>query len=147
MSAPGPESVGGSLVAAQATEPSWVRNGSGQVQQEYAVGLEFERLLVQQLSGAMTETTESSGEEEGQEGSSGGATSVLSSMLPGALAQGVVNGGGLGLAAELTKDLEGTTGASTSTGATAPAPAQAPASDKTTPAGGVEAGRTGGATA
>ncbi len=143
MSAPGSEPVGGALVAAQATEPAWVRKGSAQVQQEYAVGLEFERLLVQQLAGAMTETTESSGEEEGQEGGSGGATSVLSGMLPGALAQGVLDGGGLGLAAELTKGLEGTPGTPASTGATAPTPT----SPKTTAAGGVEAGRTGGAAA
>jgi Rod binding domain-containing protein len=146
MSAPGSESVGASLAAAQLTEPAWVRNGSAQVQREYALGLEFERLLVQQLATSMTETAEPSGEgEEGGQSSSGGATSVLSSMLPGALAQGVVNGGGLGLAAELTRGLEGTTGGAT----TAPSGATtAPSGGATAaPSGGVEADLTGGARA
>jgi Rod binding domain-containing protein len=143
MSAPGSESVGAPLAAAQLSEPAWVRNGSAQVQREYALGLEFERLLVQQLATSMTETTEPSGEgEERQQGGSGGATSVLSSMLPGALAQGAVNGGGLGLAAELTRGLEGTTGAASGAATSAPS---GPAT--TAPSGGVEADLTGGARA
>ena len=47
--------------------PAWVRNGSVQVQREYALGLQFERLLVQQLASTLDETTEPSGEEEGLE--------------------------------------------------------------------------------
>lgn len=137
MSAPGTEPVGAGragVQSAQVSEPAWVRNGSAQVQREYALGLEFERLLVQQLASTVTETTGPAGEGEGQEGSSGGATGVLSSMLPGALADGVVNGGGLGLAAELTKGLGGTAGASPHVAAGTAAPS-----------GGVEAGLTGGA--
>ncbi len=134
MSAPGPEPVAASLAAAQVSEPAWVRNGSAQVQREYALGLEFERLLVQQLATSLTETTEPADEGEGQEGGSGGATSVLSSMLPGALADGVVGGGGLGLAAELAKGMQGTAGASSKGSAAAPS-------------GGVEADVTGGARA
>jgi len=65
-------------------------------------------------------------------------TSVLSNMIPGALADGVVAGGGLGLAAELTKELEGSVhdAAATSGPSTAAAPS-----------GGVEADVTGGARA
>ncbi len=138
MSAPGSEPVGASLAGAQLSEPAWVRKGSAQVQREYALGLEFERLLVQQLATSLTETTEPSGEgEEGQAGGSGGSSSVLSSMLPGALAQGVTDGGGFGLAAEIAKGLQGTSGATPSAGTRA----------GTAPAGGVEADVTGGARA
>jgi hypothetical protein len=135
MSAPGSESVGAPFAAAQLSEPAWVRNGSAQVQREYALGLEFERLLVQQLATSLTETTEPAGEGEGQEGAAGGATSVLSNMLPGALTDGVLNGGGLGLAAELTKGMLPTTGTAPSKSGAAP------------PSGGVEADTTGGASA
>jgi len=134
MSASSPEPVGTSLAAAQLSEPAWVRDGSAQVQREYALGLEFERLLVQQLATSLTETTEPASE-EGQEGGTSGASSVLSNMLPGALADGVVNGGGLGLAAELAKGMQGTAGAAQ------------PKSAATAPSGGIEAGVTGGASA
>lgn len=134
MSAPGSEAVGASGAATAVTQPAWVRNGSAQVQREYALGLEFERLLVQQLATSLTETTEPPGEGETQEGGSGGATSVLSNMLPGALADGVVNGGGLGLAAELAKGMQGTSATPSKSTATAPS-------------GGVEAGHEGGARA
>jgi hypothetical protein len=134
MSAPGSEAVGASPAATDVTQPAWVRNGSAQVQREYALGLEFERLLVQQLATSLTETTEPQGEGESQEGGSGGATSVLSNMVPGALADGVVNGGGLGLAAELAKGMQGTTATSSK-------------GSSTTPAGGVEAGHESGARA
>lgn len=140
MSAPGSEPVGASLAAAQLSEPAWVRNGSPKVQREYALGLEFERLLVQQLATSLTATTEPAGEGEAPEGGSGSpgaGTSVLSSMLPGALADGVVNGGGLGLAAELAKGMQGTSGIS----------AEHAAGGASTPAGGVEANTTGGARA
>jgi hypothetical protein len=134
MSAPGSEAVGAVPAATDVTQPAWVRNGSAQVQREYALGLEFERLLVQQLATSLTETTEPPGEGETREGGSGGATSVLSNMLPGALADGVVNGGGLGLAAELAKGMQPTTATSSKGSATAPS-------------GGVEAGRGSGARA
>jgi hypothetical protein len=120
MSAPGSEALGASLAASQLSEPAWVRNGSAQVKQEYALGLEFERLLVQQLSTSLTETTEPAGEGESQEGGSDAANGVLSSMLPSALADGVVNGGGLGLAAELAKGMQGTSGTAVKGGQTAP---------------------------
>ena len=105
MSAPGSESVGAPFAAAQLSEPAWVRNGSAQVQREYALGLEFERLLVQQLATSLTETTEPAGEGEGQEGAVRRRGERALDMLPGALADGVLNGGGLGLAAELTKGI------------------------------------------
>jgi len=144
MSAPGAQSLGAALSEARLTEPAWVRNGSAKVQREYALGLQFERLLVQQLTSSLTESNGPLGEGAaagaGEEGGGSGATSILSSMIPGALADGVVAGGGLGLAAELTKELEGRAGAPAS-------PAAPGARAETAPSGGVEADVTGGARA
>ena len=97
----------------QALEPSWVRNGSKTVQQDYASALAFERTLVEQLSKSLASSAP--GGEEGQEEGTGGeeaagssmdaGMSQISSMLPQALSSSVMSSGGLGLAAELTRGL------------------------------------------
>jgi Rod binding domain-containing protein len=116
----------------QALEPAWVRHGSTATQQAYASALAFEQTLVEQLSQSLASTSGldgesseggSSSEAGGSEGA-GASSSPISSMLPQALAAGVMHGGGLGLAAQLTHDLEkagGATQAHTS-GGTAPTP-------------------------
>ncbi|MGA9875585.1 MAG: hypothetical protein WBQ21_07240, partial [Solirubrobacteraceae bacterium] len=94
-------------------EPAWVRHGSASTQKSYQTALAFEQMLVEQLSQSLTATSglggESGqeGEASGEEGSSGNASSPLSSMLPHALTSGVMNAGGLGLAAQMTRQLEG----------------------------------------
>ena len=135
-------SVSAAGAAARLSEPAWVREGSAKVQQEYALALEFEKLLVQQLAGSLTESTE--GEASQGEGGGNAAGSVLSSMVPGALADGVVGGGGLGIADELTRQLQEGAGAHTGLPAdVAPHTTGAPAA----PSGGAEADVTGGARA
>jgi hypothetical protein len=136
-------SVSAATPAERLSEPDWVRNGSPQVQQEYAVGLEFERMLVQQLAGSLTASSGSSGEASEGEGADA-AGSVLSSMIPNALAEGVVAGGGLGLAADLTRQLQ------EGAGAAAGLPADVAPNGKAAPSGpggGTEADVTGGARA
>jgi hypothetical protein len=101
----------------QALEPAWVRDGSASTQKAYASALSFEQTLVEQLSQTMTATSgleseSSSGEgeassEEGASSASGAGDSQLSSLLPQALSSGVMHAGGLGLAAQMTRDLEG----------------------------------------
>jgi Rod binding domain-containing protein len=89
-----------------AFEPQWVRNGSARTQQTYRAALAFEEVLVRQLTSSLGEL----GQEEGASGEGQGPSlgaGLFSSMLPEALAQGVVSGGGLGLAAQLTRQLEG----------------------------------------
>src|ERR1700753_1315303 len=92
--------------------PEWVRKGSPELQRDYALGLQFEQMLTQQLAGALTASAGleggGSGEEEGSAGQAG--SGMLSSMLPGALASGVAQGGGLGLAAELARQMTERTG-------------------------------------
>jgi hypothetical protein len=104
-------------VVNQALEPAWVRDGSASTQKAYASALSFEQTLVEQLSQTLTATSglesesSSSGEaesssEEGATSASGAGDSQLSSMLPQALSSGVMHAGGLGLAAQMTRDLE-----------------------------------------
>lgn len=143
-------------VTNQALEPAWVRKGSAAVQKEYAIGQEFEQMLVGQLAKSLTETTGLNGEGSGEEGESGSGgqagSGVLSSMLPQALASGVANDGGLGLAAQLTHQLMAVTGESAGTGgeqSAAGTVVQQSASgandpSQVSPAGGSEAQTTGG---
>ena len=104
--------VGGGLpVVNQALEPEWVRHGSAATQKAYTSALAFEQTLVEQLSQSLAATGgidgEGSSEGEGSEEGSGTAgNSQLSSMLPQALSSGVMHAGGLGLAAQLTRDME-----------------------------------------
>lgn len=97
----------------QTLEPAWVRKGSAATQKAYETALAFEQMLVEELSQSLTATSglggESSAEGESAEGSSsgGGASGPLASMLPQALTSGVMSAGGLGLAAQMTRQLAG----------------------------------------
>jgi Rod binding domain-containing protein len=99
----------------QALEPEWVRRGSPATQKAYQSALAFEQTFVEQLSKSLTDTSGLAGESspEGESGSEGGSSaagagnSQLSSMLPQALTASVMNAGGLGMAAQMTRALEG----------------------------------------
>ena len=118
-----PAAAAGLPVQTPAVEPSWVRNGSSAVKQDYAAALQFEQMLVAQLASSLSTSGEAGGESSGEEGggTSEPGASVYSSMLPQAMASSVVGGGGLGLAAELTRQLAGNPGASPATGGTSAA--------------------------
>jgi Rod binding domain-containing protein len=96
----------------QALEPAWVRNGPEATKKAYETALAFEGMLVEQLSKSMAATSglggESSpeGESGSEEGGSMAGSSELSSMLPQALSTSVMNAGGLGLAAQMTRQLQ-----------------------------------------
>jgi Rod binding domain-containing protein len=101
----------------QTLEPTWVRHGSPATQKSYQTALAFEEMLVEQLSKSLTATSGLEGEsdQEGQSSSEGGSSSSpLSSMLPQALTSGVMSAGGLGLAAQMTRQLEGSAAATQS---------------------------------
>ncbi len=141
----------------QTLEPAWVRKGSAATQKAYETALAFEQMLVEELSQSLTATSglddESGQEGESSEGSSGsgGASGPLSSMLPQALTSGVMSAGGLGLAAQMTRQLAGaaaqgaggggatTGGTSVSTGASTPIQTNSSPS-VTAPAGGPTGG-------
>jgi hypothetical protein len=116
MSIQSTPAAAGLPVVNQALEPAWVRHGSATTKQDYATALGFEKLLVEQLTKSLTATSGLDGEsseagqpgaEGGESGGPGGGTSQISSLLPQALSAGVVGAGGLGLAAQLTHELEG----------------------------------------
>jgi Rod binding domain-containing protein len=123
-------------VVNQALEPAWVRNGSASTQKAYASALSFEQTLVEQLSQTLTATSGLEGEsssggaesssEEGSSSTSSIGDSQLSSLLPQALSSGVMHAGGLGLAAQMTHDLEDAAPAGNTAG-------QTPASGSATP--------------
>ncbi len=108
--------VAGLPAVNQALEPEWVRHGSAATQKAYASALSFEQTLVEQLSKSLADTSglggESSqeggsGSEEGGSSASDAGASQLSSMLPQALTASVMNAGGLGMAAQMTRELQG----------------------------------------
>jgi hypothetical protein len=117
MSGAGVSGSAGLPAVNQALEPDWVRRGSASTQKAYDTALAFEQTLVEQLSQALTATSEGESSQEGEAGAEEGAAPApgggeLSAMLPQALSGGVMHAGGLGLAAQLTRDLAGTQGAS-----------------------------------
>lgn len=137
----------GLAVTGMANAPSWVRNGSAEVQKNYALGLQFEAMLANELARSMTATAglgeQQGGEEEGSAsgGLGGGAGGPFSTLITGALGESVA-GGGLGLAAEIARELQSRTG-------TAPANTDTASQNQvaTPVAGGTQAETTGGASA
>ena len=106
--------VAGLPAVNQALEPEWVRHGSAATQKAYASALAFEQTLVEQLSKSLADTSGLGGESAGGPGSEEGGSasgdagaSQLSSMLPQALSASVMSAGGLGMAAQMTRELEG----------------------------------------
>ena len=101
----------------RALQPTWVRNGSEATQKAYALAQGFEEMLVGELSQSIATTSGLGGEGsltgmedpetgEGQAAGTGPMTSELSSLLPQALSAGLIKAGGIGLAAQLTRELE-----------------------------------------
>lgn len=127
MSLPGASAAGPPAID-RAREPEWVRRGSPATQKAYESALAFEATLVEELSKSLTATSDLGGE-SGQEGESGseeggsaqaGAGGVLSSMLPPALTSSVMRTGGLGLAAQMTREDGGVDATARKSGGTAP---------------------------
>lgn len=69
------------------TLPADVRSATPESQAVFKAALEFEQVLVTQLAEAMV-----------PEGEEGGASASLAQQLPSALAQGITDAGGVGLA-------------------------------------------------
>jgi len=88
----------------QATEPANIRNGGAKAQQAYATALQFEQVLVNQLTQRLTDSaglTDSTGSGSSSDGSdtSGGLGSgpgLYSQLLPGTLTSSIMSSGGLG---------------------------------------------------
>jgi len=88
----------------QSLLPAAVRNGSAQTKKAYTAALGFERMLVEQLAQAMNSTAQP--QTDGSDDGSDAATTTYKDMLPGALTDGIMAGGGLGLAGQLLPELQ-----------------------------------------
>lgn len=93
--------------------PANVRNGDKRAREAYAEGLAFEQVLVTQLTRQMASTLDGSNSAAGtgnpMGGSSSGAlsgASAFSSLIPQALTQGIMSGGGLGIAEEFAASVD-----------------------------------------
>ncbi len=96
------------------TVPAAVQAGDPRAKQAYASALDFEQMLVGELTqslvqGSGIEGEEAAGGSEAGEGG-GGANPLLSSLVPQALDEGVMRDGGLGLATQLTSALDPSAG-------------------------------------
>jgi Rod binding domain-containing protein len=139
------------------SEPAAIRNGNTAAKQAYSVGLEFEQLLVQQLSQEMASTTGTSDGSDGtdsSDGSSGGlmgsdpASSTYASLLPQALTTGVMSDGGLGIAMQIAAGIDPALRTSVSAQAgSAPAGSAAAGSAASAAAGSAAAGSAAGTAA
>lgn len=84
----------------QSQLPADVRNAPQARRDAYTAATGFEKLLVQQLTSSLAESAKDAL----------GGDGPYASLLPDALAQGVMDGGGLGLAAQLTDAIAPATG-------------------------------------
>jgi Rod binding domain-containing protein len=90
--------------------PASVRNAGPQAQKLYTAALSFEQQLTQKLAESLASTlndpADDAGDGDGGSGTSS-STSMVQQMLPSALAQGMTQAGGLGLASQLYEALGG----------------------------------------
>lgn len=97
----------------QAALPADVRNGTKAQKQAYQAALGFEQMLVNQLtqtmlSSATNDSSTSGSSSDGSDGSSSDSTTTLyQQLLPEQLSQAITASGGLGLADQIYKSLEG----------------------------------------
>lgn len=87
-----------------ALEPAEIRNGDANAKQAYQEALAFEDILVQQLTDEVASTVTGPDSDT--------ATAGFARMIPTALTQGIMSGGGLGIAAQLAHSIDPAIGAS-----------------------------------
>lgn len=93
-------------IVSAATEPEFVRKGSASVKSAYQEALGFEEMLVEQMTKSMSEASGLGESGQSGEGEEGGSASMLTSMMPQTLSEALTRGGGLGLATQLTGEID-----------------------------------------
>jgi hypothetical protein len=119
----------------QATLPADVRSAPPAARNAYAAALGFERMLVTQLTssladssgGALGGTSSANGTDGTSDGTGGSSstTSPYAGLLPDALASGIMDAGGLGLARQLAGAIDPAIGQTAPTAST-PKPSTVP---------------------
>jgi Rod binding domain-containing protein len=108
--------IGTGTTPVDATQlPADVRAAGPKAQQLYETALNFEQLLLQQLTQALQSTTNTDGSDDGSSDSgsddgssiigSDSTTSMFGQMMPDAFAQGMTSAGGIGIARQLYDSL------------------------------------------
>jgi Rod binding domain-containing protein len=81
--------------------PAEVRNGTKEDKKAYSAALGFESMLVKQLTKSLTDSTAIGGGEDGQSGS----PAAYREMISDGIADAITQGGGIGLAQDLYKQV------------------------------------------
>ena len=92
--------------ASVAPIPPDIRAEGADAVKRYRAALDFEQLLVRQLTSQLTQSASITGDDDEEGGDA--ASGLQKEMIPDALAQSITMNGGLGLARSLYGSLEGT---------------------------------------
>jgi Rod binding domain-containing protein len=80
--------------------PADVRNGGKEAKDAYAAALGFERMLVKQLTKSLTDSSALGADKDG-----GGSPAAYRDMIGDSIADAITQGGGIGLAHEIYKQV------------------------------------------
>lgn len=94
--------------ASTAPIPPDIRAEGADAVKRYRAALDFEQLLVRQLTGQLTQSASVTGDDDDEEGGDAGS-GLQKEMIPDALAQSITMNGGLGLARSLYGSLRSDT--------------------------------------
>ena len=81
--------------------PPEVRNGGEEAKKAYGAALGFERMLVKQLTKSLTDSSALGSGQDGQ----GGSPPAYREMISDGIADAITQGGGIGLALDLYKQV------------------------------------------
>ena len=93
-----------SVNALPAILPPEVRKGGKEAREAYTAAMNFEQMLVKQLTKSLSDSAAIGGGDEAGEGQ-GGSPQAYRDMISDNIATAITQGGGLGIAAELYKQI------------------------------------------
>jgi Rod binding domain-containing protein len=93
-----------SLSALPAILPPEVRKGGKEAREAYAAALNFEQMLVKQLTKSLSDSAAIGGGDD-EESGEGGSPQAYRDMISDNLATAITQGGGLGIAGDLYKQV------------------------------------------
>jgi Rod binding domain-containing protein len=89
-----------SITSLPSVLPAEVRNGGPEAKKAYGAALDFERMLVKQLTKSLTDSSALGGGEQGS-----GSPAAYREMISDGIADAITQGGGIGLAHEIYKQV------------------------------------------
>jgi Rod binding domain-containing protein len=141
-----PPGSSGLAPVSQTQIPADIQKAGPKAEQLYSTAVDFEQMLLQQLTQEIQSTTGSDGSDDGTDESddssdgSDGTTNLMTQMLPQAFAQGLTSAGGIGIARELYNSFAAQAGIDTAPASADTGTAVAPASTTSGSSGAPEGG-------